>query len=139
MGTHCPGILLATLDDHVARDAHGDADPREGVPAEALEGKQAIEAAAGEAERRIDPEHFGISLAYAHDALPQSQITRIARRRPGIDPTTLIPVGFAALRETLERYIEVGFSKFVIRPSESQRSPEDELCALAEHVLDLQT
>src|ERR1700730_11758071 len=81
------------------------------TPAEAAAGRASIEAAAGEVGRRIDPEHFGISLAYARDAISSAQATRVGRRRPGLDPATLIPVGMDGLREMLQRYIDVGFSK----------------------------
>jgi hypothetical protein len=39
----------------------------------------------------------------------------------------------------LERFLEVGFSKFVVRPLEQPGSWRAELEALAEAVLDLQT
>ena len=109
------------------------------TPSEAAAGRLAIEAAASEAGRRIDPEHFGVSLAYADGAVPPSQIRRIAKRRPGVDPSTLIPVGLPALRDMLRRYIDVGFSKFVLRPAEPSGSLSDELDRLAEGVLSLQT
>jgi probable F420-dependent oxidoreductase len=109
------------------------------TPLEAAEGKAAIDAAAADAGRRIDPEHFGISLTYARSGIPPSQIARILKRRPNADPAELIPVGPAALRDTLRRYIDVGFSKFVVRPSEPPESWPDELAQLAEDVLQLQT
>jgi len=109
------------------------------TPEEAAAGRAAIEDAATDAGRRIDPEHFGISLAYAHAEIPPAQVARIARRRPGVDPSTLIPVGDAALRELLERYIEAGFSKFVLRPAEPPPSWPEELARLANGVLSLQT
>jgi probable F420-dependent oxidoreductase len=109
------------------------------TPEEAAAGRAAIEAAAAEAGRRIDPEHFGISLAYAVAAIPPAQVARIAKRRPGVDPSALIPVGYTALRELLERYIDVGFSKFVLRPAEPPPAWPDELARLADGVLSLQT
>jgi probable F420-dependent oxidoreductase len=109
------------------------------TPAEAAAGKAAIETAASEAGRRIDPEHFGISLTYARTAIPQAQVTRIAKRRPNLDPAEVIPVGAAGLRDLLRRYIDVGFSKFVVRPAEPPASWNDALAQLAEDVLSLQT
>src|ERR1700730_5553047 len=73
------------------------------TPAEAAAGRSAIEAAASEAGRRIDPEHFGISLAYAREAISPAQVARIAKRRPGVDPGTLIPVGMPGVRHMLQR------------------------------------
>src|SRR6516225_5671352 len=108
------------------------------TPSEAAEERIAI-AAAAEAERRIDPEHFGISMTYARQAIPESQVARIAQRRPGVDPASLVPVGAEALRETLRRYIDVGFSKFVLRPADTPAAWTDALDQLAEDVLSLQT
>ena len=109
------------------------------TPEEAAAGRVAIEAAASEVGRGIDPEHFGISLAYAHSRIPQSQLTRIAKRRAGVDPSTLVPVGYDALRDMLQRYIAVGFSKFVLRPADPPTSWPAELDLLADAVLPLQT
>jgi probable F420-dependent oxidoreductase len=109
------------------------------TPDEAAAGRASIEAAAGEVGRRVDPEHFGISLAYTRETISPAQVARIAKRRPGIDPATLIPVGMTGLRELLQRYIDVGFSKFVLRPGNSPQSWSDELDELAAGVLALQT
>jgi probable F420-dependent oxidoreductase len=109
------------------------------TPEEAAAGRAAIEGAASEAGRRVDPEHFGISLAYAQTAIPAAQVRRIARRRPGVDPATLIPVGLPAVRHMLQRYIEAGFSKFVLRPAEPPTSWPEELSRLADRILPLQT
>jgi hypothetical protein len=48
-------------------------------------------------------------------------------------------VGLDGLRSLIERFLEVGFSKFVVRPLESPGSWRAELEALASAVLDLQT
>jgi probable F420-dependent oxidoreductase len=109
------------------------------TPLEAERGRTVIESFAAQAGRRIDPEHFGVSLTYARDELPATQIARIARRRPGVDPTTLVPLGFGALRERLQEFIDVGFSKFVVRIAEPRAEIDAELHELAEAVLPLQT
>jgi hypothetical protein len=109
------------------------------TPQEAADGRATIERLASEVGRRIDPEHFGVSLAYARERIPERQLMAIARRRPGLDPANVVPVGYAALRATVERFIEVGFSKFVIRPAEAPTDWSAELDELAEQVLTLQT
>ena len=48
-------------------------------------------------------------------------------------------MGYPALRQTIERFIAVGFSKFVVRPLVAPRSWRAELEALAAAVGDLQT
>jgi probable F420-dependent oxidoreductase len=109
------------------------------TPAEAAEGKAAIENAAREAGRRVDPEHFGISMTYARQAIPEAQVQRIRKRRPNLDPAEVVPVGGQGLRDLLNRYIDVGFSKFVVRPAEPPASWENALDQLAIDVLALQT
>src|ERR1700682_4093574 len=109
------------------------------TPAEAAAGRAAIGAAANEVGRRVDPEHFGISLAYARDEISATQAARVTKRRPGLDPVTVIPVGMRGVRQMLERYVDVGFSKFVLRPGETPHSWPRELEHLAEGVLSLQT
>jgi probable F420-dependent oxidoreductase len=109
------------------------------TPAEAAAGRTAIQAAAAEVGRHVDDEHFGISMSYARGEIPPSQAARIAKRRPGLDPSSLIPVGLPAAREMLQRYVDVGFSKFVLRPAVPPSAWSDELESLAEGVLSLQT
>jgi alkanesulfonate monooxygenase SsuD/methylene tetrahydromethanopterin reductase-like flavin-dependent oxidoreductase (luciferase family) len=109
------------------------------TPDEAAAGRGAIEAYAARANRRVDPEHFGISLTYARTEVSETQRSRIQRRRPDLDPASVVPVGFPALRELLRRYIDVGFSKFVLRPAELPTSMSGELSDLADAVLPLQT
>src|SRR5664280_2008035 len=59
-----------------------------------------------------------------------------ARRGPPAPPAPdRHPCG---LRSMIERFLEVGFSKFVVRPLESPGSWRAELEALASAVLDLQ-
>jgi hypothetical protein len=59
--------------------------------------------------------------------------------RKGVDPAEVIPVGLDGLRTTLERFLDVGFSKFVVRPIQPPTSWSEELDHLAAAVLDLQT
>jgi alkanesulfonate monooxygenase SsuD/methylene tetrahydromethanopterin reductase-like flavin-dependent oxidoreductase (luciferase family) len=108
------------------------------TPEEASAGRAVIEEAADEAGRTIDPEHFGALIPYATDALPERFSAALAARRPGLDPTTLVPVGLDAVRTTLERFIEHRFSKFVLVPVQEPESWRDELDALADAVLPLQ-
>lgn len=109
------------------------------TPEEAAAGREVIDAAAADAGRRIDPEHFGVSLPYA--VRPLSTAARAAlerqRRRPDIDE--IVPVGRAALRERLQAFVDVGFSKFVVRPLDPEGGWAAELEHLAAAVLDLQT
>jgi len=113
-------------------------------PAQAAAAKTTIDEAAAVADRRVDPEHFGISIGYAHQPPDDRQVAAIAARNPSVDPDVLIPVGYPAVRDLLEQFIAVGMSKFVLRPPAPGRPNDtaawhDELAGLADAVADLQT
>ena len=108
------------------------------TPAEAADGRSVIEAAAARAGRQISPEHFGVSVGYASRPLDE-QTRRAMTARTRRATTEVLPVGMSALRDLLERYIGVGFSKFVIRPLIAADGWLDELDQLAGAVGDLQT
>jgi probable F420-dependent oxidoreductase len=89
------------------------------TPDEARAGREAIERAAAQAGRRIEPDHFGISLALAEGAdgeLSAEVVAAARRRRPGLDPGELIAAGWDQLHRRLDAYIDAGLTKFVIRP-----------------------
>jgi probable F420-dependent oxidoreductase len=106
---------------------------------EARAARERIQASAENAGREIDPEHFGLSIAYARVAPDPDVLRTLAARRPDIDPLTILPVGAAALRSAIDDYVEAGLSKFVIRPSAVTDSWIDESEWLANAILDLQT
>jgi probable F420-dependent oxidoreductase len=121
--------------------------------------RAAIEEEAGAAGRSIDPEHFGLSIAYARSPGDIGRAVRLRRARlsPASgteDLSELVPVGRDALRSLVARLVEHGLSKFVVRPvaplaleppgsaRESERSAtawSDELAWLTDALLDLQT
>ena len=109
------------------------------TPAEAAAGKVVIDEAADAAGRAISAEHFGVSLAYAPGPLDPALVTALGRSRKGADPAAYVPAGLDALRSFLESFLEVGFSKFVVRPLVRPESWRTELEALAAAVSDLQT
>ena len=103
------------------------------------DGIPAIEEAALEAGRAIDPEHFGALVAYAHGEVPDVFLSFVQKRRPDItDPTQIIPSGHAGLKARLEEMVDAGASKFVVLPIVEPDDWEAELDALAEAVLPLQ-
>jgi hypothetical protein len=61
----------------------------------------------------MDPEHFGVLVPYSHGELPASYRTILERRAPGVSAEEIIPIGHDGLRTQLEKFIEVGASKFV--------------------------
>ncbi|KPM53500.1 LLM class F420-dependent oxidoreductase [Frankia sp. CcI49] len=86
-------------------------------PAEAAAGISAINAAAAAAGREIDPEHFGLSLRVTFGELSASTVEALRARRPDGDPAELVPLGWAAARDLIARYVAAGVSKFVIYPA----------------------
>jgi len=113
-------------------------------PAQAAAAKTTIDDAAAAADRRVDPEHFGVSIGYAHQQPDDRQLAVIAARNRTADLRVLVPVGYAAVRDLLEEFIAVGMSKFVLRPPplgppNDPAAWHDELAGLADAVAGLQT
>jgi probable F420-dependent oxidoreductase len=113
--------------------------PSSCTPEEVAAARVVIDEAAEAAGRAISPEHFGVSIAYASRPLGPKVRRALSAQRRGVDPALVVPVGIAGLRSLLERFLAVGFSKFVVRPLEPPESWRAELEALAAGVLDLQT
>ena len=109
------------------------------TPDEAAAGREVVETEAERVGRRVDPEHFGLSLAYADDEIPPGIVATIAARRPGVDPADLIPVGLPATVARIEDYVKAGISKFVVRPAGVPADWPGTLAAMAEVLLPLQT
>src|SRR5205809_6027120 len=107
------------------------------TPEEVAAGRAVIEDAAARAGRSISTEHFGVSIGYAGAPLDPATARMMAARRPRA--LELTPVGLPALRKLIERFIAVGFSKFVVRPIVAPASWRAELDALSAAVGDLQT
>ena len=107
------------------------------TPEEAAAGRVVIEEAAAKAGRSISSEHFGMSIGYATAPIDPATARTMAARRPR--SLELTPVGLPALRERIEGFIDVGFSKFVVRPVMPPASWRAELEGLATAVGDLQT
>jgi probable F420-dependent oxidoreductase len=109
------------------------------TPAEAGEAIQTINAAADEAGRTIEQDHFGISLSVALEGIPDAQIAAIGRRRPGIDPSTLVADGWAGARRMISAYVKAGLTKFVVRPATPNRSLEAFVGDFTRELLPLQS
>jgi probable F420-dependent oxidoreductase len=107
------------------------------TPQEAAAGRVVIDEAAARAGRSISAEHFGVSIGYASAPLPAETARTLTARRPRA--LELTPVGWPAVRTVVERFIDVGFSKFVMRPLIPPTSWRAELEALSAAVGDLQT
>jgi probable F420-dependent oxidoreductase len=113
------------------------------TPADVAAGRVQIEKAAAEAGRAIDPEHWGVLVPYVADGagsgVPDAFISRVAARRRGVDPADLVPVGLEHVVAHLRRFVDEGFSKFVLIPLVEPASWDEELRVLASNVLALET
>jgi probable F420-dependent oxidoreductase len=131
LGGHVPSSLrrVGTLADGWL--------PSMRTPDEVAADRRVIEQTAAEAGRSIDPEHYGVSIGYVRgDASPR--LGRLTTHHTDDELVELVPNGTAALKTLIERYIEVGFSKFVVRPLVAPESWRAELEELASGLLDLQ-
>lgn len=113
------------------------------TPADVAAGKSEVERVAAEFEREIDPEHFGALIPYAHGELPDALVGALKTRRPDLDDVRrLVPQGWSQLVRTIEEFVQVGFSKFVVLPIVEPPSASawvDHLAEAAPHLMPLQT
>ena len=109
------------------------------MPTEAAEKRRRVEAAAAEAGRTIDLEHFGVNLTYSRGPLPVAAVEQLRRRRPDLDPADLVPQSRTALHERVDEWLAGGFSKFILRPAAPPTDWTAELETLAADILERQT
>ena len=113
--------------------------PSFSTPAQVAAGRVVVEEAAAAAGRAIDPEHFGALIPYVPSGdLPDRVRAALAARNPDVDPSEVIPSGHGAVAALVERFVEVGTSKFVLVPAGPVNEWDTELSALAKVVLPLQ-
>jgi probable F420-dependent oxidoreductase len=102
------------------------------TPDEAAGAAVVVNEAAAEAERAIDPEHFGVLIPYSlGKPLGGALLERLSARRKGKDPAEVVPVGADALRVMVEQFVDKGFSKFVLIPIVDPGDLTEELEAVA--------
>lgn len=89
------------------------------TPTEARAGVEAIQRAAAEAGREIEPDHFGISLAVGDGELPPELLAAVRQRRPDVDPADLVAADWGQLHRQIDGYLAAGLTKFVIRQSDN--------------------
>ncbi len=93
---------------------------------------------ATEAGRAIDPEHYGVLLAYTDGPLPDRFLQAIKLRQPDKSPGELVASSRQELRTRIEAFIETGASKFVVMPLGEPLDWEAEIEALAADLLPMQ-
>jgi probable F420-dependent oxidoreductase len=109
------------------------------TPAEAREAVATINAAADEAGRAVDQDHFGTSLAIAFGGIPDSLAAAVRRRRPDTDPADLVADGWGGARDRISALVDAGLSKFVVRPAVPPASIEEFIEGVARELMPLQT
>jgi probable F420-dependent oxidoreductase len=87
------------------------------TPADAAAGRRTIEQVCAEHGRSIEDDHYGVLIPYALGPIPDRLAAVLARRRPDLDdPTEVVATSWDALRRSIERFVDVGTSKFVVLP-----------------------
>jgi probable F420-dependent oxidoreductase len=109
------------------------------TPEEVSKSRQVVEEAASEAGRTIDPEHFGALVPYTLGEIPERFRAFLETRKPGVDPESVVASGIPAIADLVSRFVDVGFSKFVLVPVFPTEDLRGELEQLAKEVLPLQT
>jgi probable F420-dependent oxidoreductase len=109
------------------------------TPDDVAAGRPEVERVAAEHDREIDPEHFGALVPYALDGIPDVLAAFLAKRRPDVDPADVVAPSLDALAPLLERFIEVGASKFVAVPIGEPADWADHLAEVADAVMPLQS
>lgn len=87
------------------------------TPGDAEAGRVVIEQVAAEHEREIEDDHYGVLIPYAFGRVPDVLTALIKKRRPDLDDISeLIPNSWESLQQMVQRFIDVGTTKFVALP-----------------------
>jgi alkanesulfonate monooxygenase SsuD/methylene tetrahydromethanopterin reductase-like flavin-dependent oxidoreductase (luciferase family) len=109
------------------------------TPADIERSRPIIEAAASDASRELDSEHWGALVAYTDGPIPDLVAAAIAARRPDLEqPSDVIASGIDGLRDRLERFVAAGASKFVIVPLTEPDNWDAALSQVGEALLPMQ-
>ena len=80
---------------------------------------------------------FGMSIPYTRTDLDDRVVAAIMRKTDA-DRADILPFGDIELRALLQRHIDAGITKFVLRPMTLHDGWDTELDYLAEHALPFQ-
>ncbi len=99
-----------------------------------------IEQVAAEHEREIDHEHFGVLIPYRIDERPLNERFQaiLDARNPEADLDELVPTK-ATLPAAVQRFVDVGFSKFVLIPTHEPAEWGPEIAEVASIAKPLET
>lgn len=95
------------------------------TPDDAARGREVIEATLAEHRRSIEEDHYGVLIPYANGPVPDALLAGLAKRRPDLaDPSVLVPKDWDSLLSTIDSFVAVGTTKFVVLPLVEPASPE---------------
>ena len=87
------------------------------TPADVAAARPIVEQVAADHDREVPADHFGALIPYSHGPLPDALLAGLATRRPDLaDPGDLVPRGWDALLAMIDRFVDVGTTKFVVLP-----------------------
>ena len=116
------------------------------TPGRVAESMVVIEEAAQGVGRSMDPEHYGVLIPYlpvpsggGESDIPDALRQVVASRMPDADPREVVATSHQRIVEMLDEYTAVGASKFVLFPFSEPTDWHQELNALAQVALPLQT
>lgn len=102
------------------------------TPADAERGRAVIEAVCAEHAREIEDDHYGVLIPYTLGPVPEPMLAQLAKRRPDVDPASIVPTSWDELAALIGRFVEVGTSKFVVLPIDEPGTLEEWSAHLAE-------
>jgi probable F420-dependent oxidoreductase len=112
------------------------------TPSDAETGWKTVQQVAKEHDREIEDEHFGVLIPYVTGEPPATLLAGLQARRPDLDDVSvLVPSGWDALAQTINQFVSVGASKFVVVPFSEPGSVDawnSHLEEAATHLLPLQ-
>lgn len=102
------------------------------TPKQLEEARVTIDQIAHENDRKIDDDHFGALLPYRAEgaAIPEATATIVKTRNPDADLEEVMPTK-EGLPKALSRFIDVGFTKFVLIPTVEPDDWDEELDEVA--------
>ncbi len=95
------------------------------LPEDLAAGRVEIERVCKENDREIEEDHYGVLIPYTFGEVPDQLLSILARRRPDIDDVgRIVPTSWEGLTGLIERFVDVGTSKFVVLPVDEPGSAE---------------
>lgn len=114
------------------------------TPAEADRARRRIADAADRAGREIEPDHYGTNLLVlppgADPSEAEAALASVTRRRPEVErPADLIASSWDEAADQVRAFVDVGITKFVVRPAVAPRSWSEFLDGLGATLQPLET